>query len=225
MLNPHQCTCPWTLWFDRNYLSIRSRQGVNQKLIGFWRRGMCLSCSAPKRLRSRKPLRSFAKLLSINGERTTPIPPALQSFIPALTPQPPGCDHPRNAWVQLNLQMTSVGRFAAVMKLMGLCGSDLCECGKVQTAYHILHDCTKLKPPCHINEVDNPAILEYLTQSKFWPTCTPVHVYEGRRRSFGMCLHLELIGNNFGLINEIDRIDIIKWFKGFLVDLGANLWA
>jgi len=33
----------------------------------------------------------------------------------------------------------------------------------VQTAHHILHDCTKFKPPCHINEVDNPAILEYLT--------------------------------------------------------------
>jgi len=121
----------------------------------------------PKRLRSKKPLRYSVELLSINGEPITPIPAALQSFIPAFGPQPPGCDLPRNAWVQLSRQRTGVDRFAANMKLMGLCGSDLCECGKVQTAHHILHDCTKFKLPCHINEVDSPAILEYLTQSKF----------------------------------------------------------
>jgi len=108
-----------------------------------------------KRLRSRKPLRSFVELLSINGEPTTPILAALQSFIPAFGPQPPGCDLPRNAWVQLNRLRTGVGRFAANMELMGLCGLDLCECGKVQTAHHILHDCTKFKPPCHINEAEN----------------------------------------------------------------------
>jgi len=51
------------------------------------------------------------------------------------------------------------GRFAANMKTIGLCGSDLCECGKVETAHHILHDCTKFKPPCHINEMDNPALV------------------------------------------------------------------
>jgi len=135
----------------------------------------------PKRLRSRKPPRSFVEMLSINGEPTTPIHAALQSFIPAFGPQPPGCDLPRNAWVQLNRLRTGVGRFSANMKLMGLCGTDWCECGKVQTAHHILHDCTIFKPPCHINEVDNPAILEYLTQPKFWPTCIPVCVYERRR--------------------------------------------
>jgi len=129
----------------------------------------------PKRLRSRKPPRSFVELLSINGEPTTPIPAALQSFTPSFGPQPPGCDLPRNAWIQLIRLRTGVGWFAASMKLMDFFGSDLCECGKVQTAHHILHDCTKFKPPCHINEADNPAILEYLTQSKFWPTCIPVH--------------------------------------------------
>jgi len=100
---------------------------------------------SPKRLRSRKRLRSFVELLSINGEPTTPIPAALQSFIPAFGPQPPGCDFPGNAWVQLNCLRTGVGRFAANMKLMGLCGSDLCASGKVQTAHHILHDCTKIQ--------------------------------------------------------------------------------
>jgi len=151
---------------------------------------LCLKPS-PKRLRSRKPLCSFVELLSINGEPTTLFPAALQSFIPAFGQQPPGCDLPRNAWVQLKRLRTGFGRFAANMILMGLCGSDLCECGKVQTAHHILHDCTKFKPPCHINEVDNPAILEYLTQSKFWPTCIPVHVYERRISHYqgGLTLH------------------------------------
>jgi len=107
------------------------------------------------------------ELLSINREPTTPIHPALQTFIPAFDPQPPGYNLTRKVWVQLNRLRTGVGRFAAYMKLMGLCGSDLYECGKVQTAHHILHDCTKFKPPCHIDEVDNPALLERLTQSKF----------------------------------------------------------
>jgi len=48
---------------------------------------------------------------------------------------------------------------------MGLCGSDLCECGKVETALHILHDRTKFKPLCHIYEVD-PALLEYLVKNQ-----------------------------------------------------------
>jgi len=123
---------------------------------------------SPKRLRSSKPLRAFVELLSINGEPTAEIPPALQSFIPDFhDPQPPGCDLPRDAWVQLNRLRTGVDRFTANMKLMDLCGSDVCECGKVQTAHHILHDCTKLKPPCHIYEVDNPALLEYRVESKF----------------------------------------------------------
>ena len=48
---------------------------------------------SPKRLRSSKPLRAFVELLSINGEPTAEIPPALQSFIPDFhDPQPPGCD-------------------------------------------------------------------------------------------------------------------------------------
>jgi len=108
---------------------------------------------SPQSLRSRKPLRSFVELLLTNGEPTTPIPPTLQSFIPAFGPQPPGCDLPRNAGVQLNRLRTGVGRFADNMKLFGVCGSDLCVCGKVQTAHHILHDQTKFKPPCHIYEV------------------------------------------------------------------------
>jgi len=63
----------------------------------------------PKRLRSRKPPRSFVELLSINGEPTTPIPAALQSFTPSFGPQPPGCDLPRNAWIQLIRLRTGVG--------------------------------------------------------------------------------------------------------------------
>jgi len=122
-----------------------------------------------KPLRSfwRKPLRSLVELSSIYGETTTPIPAALQFFIPAFGPQPPGCDLHRNTCAQLNRLRTGVGRFAANMKLMGLCGSGLYECGKVHTAHRILHVCTESQPPCHISEVDNPVILEYFTQSKF----------------------------------------------------------
>jgi len=54
------------------------------------------------------------------------------------------------------------------MKIMGLCGSDLCECNKVQAAQHILHDCIKLKPPCIIYEGDNPAILKYLAKTNMY---------------------------------------------------------
>jgi len=64
--------------------------------------------SSPKRLRSRKYLRSFVELLSTDGELTTPIPPALQSFIHTFGSQPPGCDLPRNAWVQLNRLRTDL---------------------------------------------------------------------------------------------------------------------
>jgi len=113
---------------------------------------------SPKPLRSRKLLRFFVELLSTTGAITTPIPPALQSFIPASGLQPPGCDLPRNAWVRLNRLRTVVGRFAANMNTMGLCGTALCECGKVQTAHHILHGCNQSKPPCHIYEMDKPAL-------------------------------------------------------------------
>ena len=86
---------------------------------------------------------------------------SLQSFIPthlahnhqvATSPEMPGF-----SWTALR---TGVGRFVANMKIMDLSCSNLCECGKVQTAHHILHDCTTFKPPCHIYEVDNHARLE-----------------------------------------------------------------
>ena len=56
---------------------------------------------SPKRFRSRKLLCSFVELLSTTGVLTTPILPAFQSFIPAFGPQPPYCDLPRNASIQL----------------------------------------------------------------------------------------------------------------------------
>jgi len=114
------------------------------------------------------------KLLST----TTSNPPALQPFIPAFGPQPPGCDLPRNAWVQLNRLWTGFVRYATNMKTKSLPGSCLCECGKVQTAHHILHDCTKFKPSCRIDEADNPALLENLVKSML-DQCLPMCcVYE-----------------------------------------------
>ena len=71
----------------------------------------------------------------------------------------------RKAEFRVNRLRTGVSRFAANMVLMGRCGSGLRECGKVHTAHHILHDCTKFKSPCHIDEINSPALLEYFTQS------------------------------------------------------------
>ena len=130
------------------------------------------------------------ELLSINVEPTTIIPAALQSFIPAFGPQPPGCYLPRNAWGQLNRLRTGVGRFGANMKLMGLCGSDLCECGKLQTEHHILHDCTKFKPPCHIiwwttllfwnalpNQSSDQLVLLFMYRKEEPPTKTWLNIF------------------------------------------------
>jgi len=137
-----------------------------------------------KHFRSRKPHRSFVVLLSTTGTPTTPTPPALQSSTHAFDTQPPGCDLLRNAWAQLIRLRTGVGQFAANMKTLGLRLSDLCECGKMQTAHHILHGCTRFKPLCHIYVVDNLALLEYLVKPKFWPKCGVMSsVYERRRTS------------------------------------------
>jgi len=69
-----------------------------------------------------------------------------------------------NSFTQFELERT---HYRATSTRKGLCGSDLFERGKVQTAHHILHDCTIFKPPNHIYEADNPVFLEYLVKSKF----------------------------------------------------------
>ena len=126
---------------------------------------LCLKPS-PKCLRSRKHICPFVWV--VKYRYTHHINPSSSPiFIPTFDLQPPGCDLPRNAWVHLNRLRTGFSLFVVNMKTMGLCGSDLCECGKMQTAHHILHDCTKFKSPCHIYEVDNPALLEYLVKSRF----------------------------------------------------------
>ena len=105
---------------------------------------------------------------------------------------------------------------------MGLCGSDLCECGKVQTAHHILHDCTKFKPPCHINEVYNPAILEYLTQSKFWPTCIPVHVYE--RSTIDSAVYLLLLTQSLVWLSSHTHRNVMSQQKyGQIINCGLTI--
>jgi len=50
--------------------------------------------------------------------------------------------------------------FSSMNNIMGLCVSDLWKCSKVQSAHHMLHGCSKFKPPCHVYEVDNPALLK-----------------------------------------------------------------
>jgi len=75
---------------------------------------------SPKCLCSRKPLTPLWNCCQLTGNQPHQ---SLQLPNPSFGPQPPGCMLPRNAWVQLNCLRTGVGRFAANMKLMGLCGS------------------------------------------------------------------------------------------------------
>ena len=79
----------------------------------------------------------------------------------------------------------------------------------MQTAHNILHDCTKFKPLCHIYEVDNHALLEYLAKSKLWPTCTPVYVYERRIR----CKYLN--------VPNIPRNSLVQWRLVTMIRGGA----
>jgi len=101
-------------------------------------------------------------------EPTTPIPPALQSFIPAFGSQPQGCDLPRNAWVQFNHPRTGVGWFAA-------CVAQICvnmARWRVETTNHILHECTKFKPSCHIYKSDIGRLQDRCNRLRLLATCS-----------------------------------------------------
>jgi len=62
--------------------------------------------------------------------------------------------------------------------------AQICECSKVQTAHHIMHNCTKFKLPCLIYEMDNPILLEYLVKSQSSYQRVPIcSVYKGSKVS------------------------------------------
>ena len=51
----------------------------------------------------------------------------------------------------------------------GLSETSECEYGsEVQTYTHILQECPIWKPPCHLTEVDNPLLQNYLQICNFW---------------------------------------------------------
>ena len=56
------------------------------------------------------------------------------------------------------------------MHRWGVSETSACECGSEVQAYtHILQECPIWKPSCHITEVDNPLLQNYLQNCNFWP--------------------------------------------------------
>ena len=60
---------------------------------------------------------------------------------------PPGCNLPQNAWVNLNRLRSGVAKTEHYLHMIGVSASDLCECGKPQTVEHIINDCPIFKSP------------------------------------------------------------------------------
>ena len=118
----------------------------------------------PSRLRSRRPLRPHAEgLVAVDPPA---VPDILQPYLRAWNTHPPGHHLPRRAWVQLNRLRSGVGRFAALMSAWGLAASDLCSCGRPQTAQHVLQ-CDAVGPPCPLTDLADPRLLPYLLKTKF----------------------------------------------------------
>ena len=91
---------------------------------------------------------------STHISQTSPLHPPLETKLP------------RSAWVSFNSLRTSVGRFCSNMYKWGLAPSTACECGKKQTADHIINNCLFYNPP---NGERSRKILE----GKRCPGCSP----------------------------------------------------
>ena len=109
---------------------------------------------APSCLPSRRPLQRFVENLTSREQCPLLIPDQLAPFITQCTTKPSGCSLPRNAWVQLN-QLISGGISSA------------CLCGEIQTGNHILK-CHTIGPPCPLQNVEDPRLINYLTLCNFF---------------------------------------------------------
>lgn len=117
------------------------------------------------RLRSRHPLRNLVDNLPLEDN---PVPKELAELIPEWTKHPPGCELPRQQWVQLNRLRSQAGKFAADMFRWGFTNNRSCPCGaEKQTYNHVLQECPLLKPPCSLEDVDNPSLHKYLDNCNF----------------------------------------------------------
>ena len=115
------------------------------------------------RLRSQYTWRNFDLTISVADHSD---PEDLAEFIPQWSKEPSGRKLPRKQWVQLNRLHSRSGRFSDDMHRWGL--SETSECGsKVQTYTPILQECPIWKPPCHLTEVDNPLLQNYLQICNF----------------------------------------------------------
>ena len=117
------------------------------------------------RLRSRHPLRNLDLTVSAADHS---VPEDLAEFIPHWSKEPSGCKRPRKQWVLLNRLRSRSWRFADDMHRWGVSETSACECGlEVQTYTHILQECPIWKPSCHLAEVDNPLLQNYLQNCNF----------------------------------------------------------
>ena len=119
------------------------------------------------RLHSRHPLRNLDQTISVPDHSVSE---DLAEFIPLWSKEPSGCKLPRRQWVQLNKLRSRSGRFADDMHRWGLSETSACDCGsEVQTCTHILRECPIWKPPCHLTEVENLLLQNYLQNCNFGP--------------------------------------------------------
>ena len=117
------------------------------------------------RLCSRHPQRNFNLTISVTDNS---VPEDLAEFNPLWSKKPSGCKLPCKQWVQLNTLRSRSGQFADDMHRWDLSETSACECGsEVQTYTHILQECPIWKPLCHLTEVDNPLLQNYLQICKF----------------------------------------------------------
>jgi len=112
----------------------------------------CLEERQLSRLKSRHPFRKHAaqlceeldsmptglwERLKVVADFSTPSS-RLCRFMHKPSGHPPGCNLDYSTWTKLNRLRSGTGRVAAVMHVMGLAETPLCNCGQVQTTDHLM---------------------------------------------------------------------------------------
>ena len=121
----------------------------------------------PSRLKSRNPLLPYLLNIVDNDDSPPTVPNGLQPYFSCFSNHPPGCEMPRKPWVQLNRLRSGFGRFKSFMHKIGISDTNLCTCGSIQTAHHILNSCTALRPPCDLTKVEKTDLINYLSNTDF----------------------------------------------------------
>jgi hypothetical protein len=96
------------------------------------------------RLSSRKPIWSYSQPIEITTRWSEDWKMAMvvnNHLVGDPAIHQPGFDLPRRQWSLLNRLRIAQGNCRACCKKWGLCSSDLCDCGEVQTMSHIVDAC------------------------------------------------------------------------------------